>query len=815
MPTAPLPITIKYSAVKNSYFPERRLPKIIRASLFGIAVVTAAMSSPVVCAANKNLQAIATQSYNIPAGPLGRTLSVFAVESGIALSFDPVLTEGRTSLALQGNYSASDAIVRLLSGSGLEIVARADGSYTLQKLPVDAETTLETVRVKAGSEQESANGPVNGYVARRSATGTKTNTKLIEIPQSISVIGTQEMEDQGVITLTDALQHTPGVSVNIYGYDSRAQDWVNLRGFDGWYSSSYRDGLGQSPGITFIGTQTEVYGLERIEVLRGPASVLFGKGDVGGVINRVSKVPSANTVNEIGMQIGSHDRRQVNLDVGGSIDANNAVIGRIVALSLDTNTQEKYPNGDKPTQERQYLAPSLRWQIGDNTSLVLQAEWLRDEVSDDIQYVTAFDGEPTRIKEGDPHYSRMKIDSNAAGYQLEHQVNDVWSLRQYLRFSYRTSDKHHVLSWLDVPVTLARQARFDQESVRELAVDTSIHGSAKTGNIDHELLFGIDWDNTRADWNRETAMAPSLDMANPLYDGSIPEPDDLVANMRVTSKQLGLYTQDQIRFDSDWLLTLGLRHDRVETETDDRLAISEINQTDPATTGRVGLTYLVGNGWAPYMSYAESFIPNTGVDANNDPFDPSRGKQVEVGIKYLPDSAPIVFSAALFDLRKTKVVTYDAVTFDARQIGSVRSRGIELETKAELSTQLRLTTAYTYLDMEVLKSANSIEVGQIPILIPEQTASLWLEYTPDKFLRGFGFGMGPRYLGKRWNDEANTSAESGVTLFDATIHYDIAAWRLALNASNLFNKYYYSGRAYGSYFIGAERNLVASATYQF
>ncbi len=675
--------------------------------------------------------------------------------------------------------------------------------------PADnTQPALPTVRVQGNRDKS--------IVVKRSGIGTKTDTPLIEVPQSLHVITAREMEDMGLTTLTEAARQVPGVSVNPYGSDSRAPDWVVLRGFDGWYTSSYRDGLIQTVGITYLGQQTEVYGLERLEILLGPSSVLFGKGDVGGVVNRVSKVPDAGMVPEVEVQVGSYDRKQINTDLGGAFTEDGRLRWRLVALKLDTGTQEKYPNGERMERKRDYLAPSLRWEISPQSVLTLQYEHLQDDASDDVQYVTGADGKPTAVKEGDPRYSRIKTGSDAGGYQFEHDFGGNWRLSHKLRYADRTMDKHHIQSFLDADgTTLQRQARHDVESVKETTVDTSVQGSVTTGPLTHGLLFGVDWDRSRASWQRWADMTTPLDMNDPVYGVDIATPTTPAADTRITTTQLGAYAQDQLQWDDHWRVTVGLRHDRVKTDSDDRLYQSQSTQKDNATTGRVGLNYLVGNGWSPYVSYAESFVPNIGVDASGKTFVPSDGRQVELGVKYIPQDKPLSFTAAFFNLKKSNVVSYDPVSFDAHQIGSVRSRGIELSAKAELTRQLRLTAAYTHFDLKVLSSANPDEVGHTPILVPEQTGNLWLDYSLDGALNGLAISGGLRYVGKRWNNEANTSSEPAYTLADAGVRYTTGPWRFSLSVSNLFNKHYYSAVAYGSYFRGEDRAALLSVKYRF
>jgi iron complex outermembrane receptor protein len=470
------------------------------------------------------------------------------------------------------------------------------------------------------------------------------------------------------------------------------------------------------------------------------------------------------------------------------------------------------------TQKRQYLAPSLTWQATPQTSVTLQAEVLRDDGSDDVQYVTAADGSPTTVKEGDPNYSRIETGSDAIGWQFAHRFDAGWQLQQKARYAHRTSDKHHILSFFldpdNDPNTLSRQARHDVESVDETGIDTSVQGKLEGGGVSHTLLFGFDFDRSRAVWQRWQEMTTSLDLANPVYGITIAEPAMQSRDKQVTSAQIGLYAQDQVRFDSHWSLTVGVRQDRVKSRLDNRFDDKRDERTDNATTGRLGVSYLVGNGWAPYASYGESFVPVMAVD-DDVLFDPSRGKQVEFGVKYMPEGKAVSFTAAVFSLDKTNVVSYDQVNFAPHAIGKVRSRGLELEAKAALTPQLRLTGSFTALNMKVLSSAIDSEVGNMPILTPKQTASVWLDYSLGAVVPGVSVGGGLRYVGQRWNDGANTSSEPGYTLADAAVRYDIGPWRFALNVSNLSDKAYLSGRAYGSYFRGNERNVVLTAKYRF
>lgn len=755
------------------------------------------------------------KSYQLAPGPLAVVLGRFAAASGIALSFDPAVTAGVQSAGLQGNYSVASGFAALLKGRGLEAIDRGNGQYTLRSLPpVDPagrqESVLPAVTVK--SMQEKGEGPVDGYVARRTSGGTKTNTSILEIPQSISVIGRAEMEARGAQDIMDIVGQTPGVAVNTYGPDTRGWEYISLRGFPG-DGGNYRDGLVQSRfGVIY--RMTEPYGLERVEVLRGPSSVMYGQGDAGGVINRTSKQPTGERIREVEVQYGSFDRKQLAFDVGDAIGDGGVLSYRLVGVALDSNDQDQYPDGHKINRTRNYLAPSLRWQPDAATSLVLQGEFLKDTSGEDAYYAIGADGRLTRVKMGDYSYSRFAQKQNSVGYQFEHAFNDQWTFRQNAR--YTDISMHRRALWVDELQsdnrTYTRTKRSWDDQLKQVAIDTQLHGKLHSGAVEHNLLFGMDWNRFEGTALRYRDAGPDLDLLNPVYGLSIADPTTLNADFTQVTNQIGFYAQDQIRIADRWIVSLGGRQDHVRSTTDNRRSAAFSKQVDDAFTGRVGLSYLVGNGWAPYVGYTESFLPTAGLDTEGNPFKPSRGKQHEIGVKFQPAESNMLFTASLFDLRKTNVLTYDSITGDGRQIGKQRSRGLELEAKSEIASGLNVVASYTLIDAKVLESANTDEVGKKPVGIPKQTASVWVDYA---LAQGWGIGAGANYIGVRQNYEDNRSAEKGVTLFNALLRYETGPWRLSLNISNLFDKVYNTICYQGECYLGRERTITASARYRF
>ncbi|MBO9643448.1 MAG: TonB-dependent siderophore receptor, partial [Pseudacidovorax sp.] len=513
---------------------------------------------------------------------------------------------------------------------------------------------------------------------------------------------------------------------------------------------------------------------------------------------------------ELVWEMGSHDRRQLAFDLGSSA---GELALRMVGLSLDSDDQDSYPDGHKLNRKRQYLGPSLRWRPRTGTTLTLFGEYLKNDSAEDPYYLN-IGGLYTPIKMGDYSFSRIRQEQGALGYLLDAQLDANWSLVQAVRHSRITLDRRAV--WIDAldadGRTLHRSARSWNDPLSQSAVDTALRGRVQTGAVSHTLLMGFDWNDQRIRARRFIGAAPDLDLYLPIYNQLVAMPQTPVARGHQRTIQSGVYLQDQLRWGERWVLTLGARRDDVKSEVDDVLEGTQLHQRDRAVSRRVGLNYLLGNGWSVYASHAESFLPNSGLDAQGDPFKPSRGAQLELGTRYQPEGRGFLFAAAVFDLRKTNVVSYDPVSFEGLQVGRQRSKGLELEAKGTLRRGLNISAAYTWLDTKVTQSADAQEIGKSPPGIPRHSASVWLDW---RMKDGWGGGAGLRYVGRRANDEHNSSFVGGVALMDAAIRYETGPWRFALNVSNLFDKKYFSICYHAECYRGAERAATLSARYSF
>lgn len=617
-------------------------------------------------------------------------------------------------------------------------------------------------------------GPANGYLATRTMTGTKTDTPLIEVPQSISVVTRDQMDARRVQEDSDVLLYTPGVFAQPFGGAlNQYNPHFIIRGFSSAAGGSYVDGL-QAP----VNFRTEPYGLERTEVLRGPSSVLFGQGDPGGIVNRVRKRPTEEPFREVSLQFGNYNRLTPAFDFGGPLSASSNIFYRLTGLGRFGDAPVDYDFGQKIPQEREYLAPALTWRPSTMTTLTLYGEYLRDDTGQDTSWLRPDTKKLTHLRIDQPGADDFNYEHALAGYAFAHKFDSTFAVRQNLRY---TSLNYAYTSMFGGGVdpstmTIERFTEGFDTASKGLYTDTQIEKKFVTGAAKHTLLAGVDYRVTTDRTAFAFGFGPGLSLIAPSYTQPVPPPD-VYQDVTTRSTIVGLYLQDQIKINDQLILTVGGRHDSSRTEATDELFQSGTTvQNDEAMTYRAGLTYLMPGGFAPYISYAESFLPNSGVDWFGTLFDPSLGKQYEAGIKYQPKFMNALFTVAAFDITKQNVLTPDPDPSHPNavvQTGEIRNRGIEVEATAELASGFKFTSSYTYTEGEITKS-NAGDVGNRPQLVPVHMASAWGEY---KFagapLAGVVVGAGVRYIGANWADNANSLKNEGYVVADFGARYDL------------------------------------------
>lgn len=779
-----------------------------------------------------------THTYDIPAGPLSTTLNRIGATAGILLSYDPALVKNKRALAVKGSLTPKQALERALTDSGLMVEAEG-ATLVIRAATVvpavnvsasdtpDAIPALPEVTVQADVEQETATGPVLGYVAKRSATATKTDTAIIETPQSISVVTADQIETQKAATLLDALQYSAGVigelsalGTTLYGSDS-----VFLRGFqaDPQFGSFYRDGMRYGANIYYGGQ--EPYGLERIEVLKGPSSVLYGAAAPGGIVNTVSKRPLLTPLREVSVEYGSYDRKQMAADFGGALDQEGAWSYRLTGLVRDSDTHVDFGRND-----RVYIAPALTFRPSDATSLTLLASYQHSKTST-TNYLpvtgTALANPNGRLPRdrflGEPDWNSFDEKSWTVGYLFEHAFSENFKLRHGLRH-YRSDVDYKYVLFGDVSAdnrTLNRSgsaARWFANDADILTSDTNLEYSFATGTVLHKTLVGVDTTNVDRSSDRERGAVNPIDIYNPVYD-----PRTITTSpwrqFRDHEDKEGFYVQDQMKIDR-WTVLLGGRYDKARIESLSLHSPADnTDEKDSALTGRAGLVYEFENGFAPYASFSQSFEPQAGLDRNSQRFDPTEGEQYEIGLRYQPSGTQTMLSAALYELTRTNVLTPDPVDSDfSVQAGEVRSRGLELEAKTTLADNLDLIAAYTYTDARVTKSNTDAEEGARFNGTPYHIVSLWADYRLNALgLAGWQVGGGVRHVGERPDDTAlDAVGGPSYTLFDARVSYERDHWLFAVNAKNLTDKRYIPSLCYsGRCTYGAPATVNATLSYRW
>ncbi len=809
----------------------RTLDTFLRPSLLAVAIaLSAPLASTSLMAAEHSSSA---RSYNLPAGPLAATLNHIASQAGVTLAIDPALVAGKTSNAVKGSFEPGAALHEALRGTGLQLVPGSGASYTLIAIPQGV-VALEATTVSGQDTYESAWDPVNGYLAQRSAAGTKTDTALAEAPRSISVATRSQMQDRAVQNLDDAVRYMPGVTASSYGSDSRAE-WLKVRGFE---PTQFLDGLALPKGA-YAMPKLETWDLERVALLRGPASSVYGQTPAGGLLDMVSRRPEDTASHEVQLQIGSYQRKQISFDSTGPIDDEGTFLYRVSGVVRDSNTTI-----DHTDDKRYNIAPSLTWNIDPDTTLTFLSQFNRDDTGTTSQFLpiqgTLVSTPAGKVKPhknlGDPSWEFYDKTYYALGYAFEHRLNDVWQFRQNLRYtksdlSFQSITAGGYFGSVADDGTVERGANIVDEDISQFAVDNNLQADFNTGAIKHTVLIGLDHQRVNTNYKWEYGAAPVSNIITPIYGQDFSHINYTAYNdYNQKTRDTGLYLQDQMALDN-WRLTLGGRQDWLHTDT------TFYNQNDArdkrddsAFTGNAALSYVFDSGFTPYVSYAESFQAEPGGFGGK-AFKPGTGKQYEVGLKYQPPGSSMLFTAAVYDLTRKNIVLSDTLGV-SRPLGEANVRGLELEAVGNVNDNLKLTAAYTYANTKMTKVSDPQDKNRPLPLTPEHQASIWADYTwHTGVLEGLGIGLGARYIGEtdniaigsmRYVADAAYGHTDAYTVYDAAVHYDLGkvsqtlkGTTVSVNANNVFDKQYLS-TCDGFYcYFGDRRTIMASVDYKW
>ncbi len=713
--------------------------------------------------------------------------------------------------------------------------------------------------LQAQSAASSENEIVITATGRSTATSsTKTDTPLIESAQTISVISREEMDVRAVQSVSDALAYVAGVQSQTQGIDSRVDD-VSVRGFSaGGFSSNnnFVDGLRLPAGGQWTRTSFDPFGLQQVEVLKGPSSVLYGQTAPGGIVNLVSKRPTFQFHGEMLLQAqGFTDlgnwRVQAGLDIGGPLGAN--VAARFVGLVSDGENQP-----DESGNSRYYVSPSVTFRLGPDTTWTLLGQYQRDEGGATFQFLPqtgtlnpSNGGRiPLEAYIGEPDWNRFDRNQYLIGSFFEHRFGDAFAIRNNSRYTRLDTLYRVVVLAADTlaacPPTLAgcipgqtvnRRAVQGVGESDGFATDTQFEARFDTGVVSHVLLAGFDYFRTEWEHDRDgvapALVLPLLDIFNPVPRGATGFENALSPQVytETVSSQTGIYLQDQISV-GNLRVALGGRYDWASDEITNPLNSAVFDIDSNAFTWSAGAVYLFDNGFAPYASYSESFLPLQNSPTSNAtglPFVPTTGQQYEAGLRYQPPGQNIYLTVSAYQITQQNLLTPDpsstacAPALCQVQTGEGRFRGLEFEGRASLRGGLSIIATATRISTRVTRSNVAAEVGNRLPQVPDWQASLFIDYRLRHGpLEGLGLGGGVRYTGDSYGNIANSLEIPSYTVFDTFLRYDVPdgspldRLSFSLNARNLFNKQFVATcTAVSACYYGAGRAVTARVQYRW
>ena len=655
--------------------------------------------------------------------------------------------------------AAVPALLAFGGAAGAQDLAAPEGADSL---------VLDTLTIDAASD--------DGLVPISSAVATKTDTPIERIPQAVSIITQESLEQRRPQSLEQAIADAPGVVPSPWGQDNRFSQFL-VRGFDIGPYGTYRDGLPQKV-IGFSGFVMEPYSLEGIDVLRGPNAVLYGETDPGGIVNAVTKRPVFEPLRNGFVGYGPYETFQAGIDVGGPIGANDALAWRLTGLYRDGEGRLENSHND-----RQLIAPALTWRPDDRTEITVLTNFQKDKFSPALylpiageDYPAEFGDLPDWVWDTSPEISHFDADIASGGYLFAHEVSPGLTIRQQARVAQQKTDYRDFYFNGMASDTEMNYADFTvNETAKTAAVDTQAQIDFAPWGIESTLLLGLDYSRMEADSANGYNADYFISVEDPVFDFSIPRPDIYYDGVQ-TVEQYGLYAHNQSELTDRLFASFGLRQTWVENRFDDHLGGDDTSQDDHKLVWDLGAVYELPRGFAPYASYATGFVVNTGADFDGARFQPTEAEQYELGLRWRPESFNALFSAALYQIEKTNVLTTDPdhIGFWV-QTGEVRHRGLELEANLSLAQGLSAVAGYSYIDAKIT-SSNDGDEGNRPALVPEHEASLWANYAvQDERFAGLSFGAGVRYVGMSYGDSTNARETPAHTQVDAALRYQRGA----------------------------------------
>ncbi|MBT0044883.1 TonB-dependent siderophore receptor [Vibrio alginolyticus] len=719
--------------------------------------------------------------------------------------------------------------------------------------------------VVIGQQQDSAVGPDFSYLGAKSRAATKTDIAINETPRAVSVVTREQMDDRASISISDALQYTPSIQTNYFGEDNK-QDWFIIRGFKQANSGLYQDGT-RLYSSGFYSWQIDPFALERVEVLRGAASVLYGQNPPGGVINVVSKRPQFDGGSGlVSLEYGSEDRKQLSLDVNSEVSEQLAF--RFQGLARKNGTRISGVEA-----ERILLSPSMTYKFNETSEITFLTSYQKDDSDPYLQFLPV-EGTLTPNKNGkisdslaigNPNWETFEREQVSLGYEFSHAFNDTTSFVQAARYSEMDVKLRQMYSYVysaDVPAlgpaldpsnerkTILRGASTEDGSSDAFNIDNRLMHQVNWGSVEHNLMLGIDFQMISIDGKdfqmisidgKDFANDPIVANGNALLNtpmGALPDPRFNVFNptysdnimlldpntlqplsetdkqrTKIDNQQLGVYFQDHMLINDKWAMLLGARYDDTSNEVHNVTTGARTKVDNGEWTFSVGTAYISDSGFTPYFSYSQYFDPIIQEDSNGKSAKPESGDQFEIGMKYQPDSFDGYFNIATY--RATKENLARIYLSELTQIGKIENNGVEFEAVANVTPSLTLIGNIAYVDAEIKQDINKAWVGKTPSQVANTVSSAWAHYRFfDGPLDGFAVGLGARYTGESYGDNEERLKVPSYFLMDATVSYRIGDYKLQVAAKNIADKKYIA-TCDGFCWYGDRQNVIASLTYDW
>ncbi|MCR4529584.1 TonB-dependent siderophore receptor [Acinetobacter venetianus] len=661
----------------------------------------------------------------------------------------------------------------------------------------DTTNTLPTISIQAEQDQ------TDTYVATQATSALKSDAPLFKTAQSFSVINQEQLEQKQAQTLAEAIDGVAGVVSGQLG--RRGWDDFIIRGQNS-SDQVFIDGLRQGQS-TFVAT--ELSGMDQVQVIKGPASVNFGLVQPGGMVNMVTKRPQADSFYRGSLTYGSNQLKQGTFDLNYSPNDSEKGAFRINGRVADQNDPT-----DFVYFKNYYISPSYNFDLGDDTDLSVIASYQHREYmrQQGLPILGTLLTNPngaldSKLFISEPAHGGYNADVYRSGYNFAHTFENEWKFKQ--NFAVQKTDmvgpavfaatgKNFWAKNTDGTIdytTIQRQGRYQDVDNLSFSIDNQLQRRFNLANMSHELTIGIDAMQEKSDYINNRCTVGNLNLYHPQYNTKVSCPESPTNHDINRLRYTGLYLRDRIQLNDQWVLNLAGHHDWAETQNKNLVKNTESTQSDNAFTGNASLLYTINDIAAPYVSYATSFLPVSGTDANDNAFNPEKGKQVEVGLKLQSLDQRIQGSIAWFDLRRQNVSVSDPINSGFKvQRGEQMTRGIETEVTAHLFDQLKLTAAYTYTpDAKTTQDTTAENIGIRIDNIPKQSYSLSTRYRfePNSNL-GWYVGAGLRGETKKSIDGLAVDIPS-YTVFDTEAGYDTEHWGAQFSIRNMFDKNYYAG----------------------